>query len=197
MSGGDRAGFTLVEVLVSLAIFALLAAAGTAVLARSIDTRFAVKAATERTADLQRLRSLLRADIGQAAPRRARGPTGRPMPQPMTGAGAPGEPVLTLVRAGWSNPGERPRPSLQRVEYRLVDGRLERRVSGHLDGSRPGPPQVLYRGVRDLSVSFVRDGAEAPAYLTTPERPLPDAVRLRMTLEGFGPMDQLFLVGGV
>lgn len=191
-----RSGFTLVEVLISLLIFALIAAAGAAVLSLSIDNRFAIKAASDRTGDLQRLRSLLKADLGQAAARRSRGPTGRPMPQPMAGPAAPGDPVLILTRAGWSNPGEQPRPSLQRVEYRLVEDRLERRVSSHLDGARPGPPQVLYRGVRDLTVAFLRDGAEAPAFITTPERPLPDAVRLTMTLDGYGRVEQLFLVGG-
>lgn len=192
----SRAGFTLVEVLVSLAVFALIAAAGAAVLGLSIDNRFAVKAATDRTADLQRMRGLLRADLGQAAARRSRGPTGRPMPQPISGPAAPGDPALVLTRAGWSNPGEQPRPSLQRVEYRLVEDRLERRVSTHLDGARPGPPQVLYRGVRDLTVAFVKDGQEAPAFITTADRPLPDAVRLTMTLEGYGRVEQLFLVGG-
>jgi general secretion pathway protein J len=192
----SRAGFTLVEVLISLLIFALIAAAGASILSVSIDNRFAVKAASERTAALQRTRGLLRADLGQAAPRRSRGPTGRPQPQPMMGASAPGDPVLVLSRAGWSNPGEAARPSLQRVEYRLVEGRLERRVSSHLDGARPGPPQVLYEGVRDLAVTFLRDGTEAPAFITTLERPLPDAVRLAMTLEGYGPVEQLFLVGG-
>lgn len=192
----SRAGFTLVEVLISLLIFALIAAAGASVLSLSIDNRFAVKAASDRTAGLQRTRALLRADLGQAAPRRSRGPTGRPQPQPMMGASAPGDPVLVLSRAGWSNPGEAARPSLQRVEYRLFEGRLERRVSNHLDGARPGPPQVLYEGVRDLTVTFLRDGTEAPAFITTLERPLPDAVRLTMTLEGYGPVEQLFLVGG-
>lgn len=195
-SAQKRAGFTLVEVLISLLIFALIAAAGAAVLSLSIDNRFAIKAASDRTGDLQRMRSLLKADLGQAAARRSRGPTGRPMPQAMTGPAAPGDPILVLTRAGWSNPGEQPRPSLQRVEYRLVEGRLERRVSSHLDGARPGPPQVLYKGVRDLAVSFLRDGTEAPAFITTPERPLPDAVRLTMTLDGYGRVEQLFLVGG-
>jgi len=192
----NRAGFTLVEVLISLMIFALIAAAGTSVLSLSIDNRFAVKAATDRTAGLQRTRSLLRADLGQATPRRTRGPTGRPHPQPIAGAAAPGDPVLVLSRAGWTNPGEAARPSMQRVEYHLVEDRLERRVSTHLDGARPGPPQILLQGVRDLSVTFLRDGAEVPAFITTLERPLPDAVRLRMTVDGYGPLDQLFLVGG-
>jgi len=193
---GSHAGFTLVEVLVSLLVFALIAAAGATVLSLSIDNRFAIKAASDRTADLQRMRSLLKADLGQAAARRSRGPAGRPMPLPMGGPAAPGDPVLVLTRAGWTNPGEQPRPSLQRVEYRLAEDRLERRVSTHLDGARPGPPQVPYRGVRDLTVAFIKDGQEAPAYITTSERPLPDAVRVRMTLDGYGPVEQLFLVGG-
>ena len=196
VSASMRPGFTLVEVLVSLLIFALIAAAGSAVLGMTIDNRFAVKAASDRTADLQRMRSLLRADLGQAAARRSRGPTGRPQPQAMIGASSPGDPALVLTRAGWSNPGEQPRPSLQRVEYRLVEDRLERRVSTHLDGARPGPPQILHRGVRDLTVTFLRDGTEAPAFITTLERPLPDAVRVTMTLDGYGPVNQLFLVGG-
>lgn len=191
-----RGGFTLVEVLVSLLIFALIAAAGAAVLSLSVDNRFAIKAATDRSADLQRMRGLLKADLGQATGRRSRGPSGRALPQPMTGALSPGEPALVLTRAGWTNPGERARPSLQRVEYRLVEDRLERRVSSHLDGARPGPPQVLYRGVRDLTVAFLKDGSEAPAYIPTSERPLPDAVRITMTLDGYGPVEQLFLVGG-
>ncbi|WP_082560151.1 MULTISPECIES: type II secretion system minor pseudopilin GspJ [unclassified Brevundimonas] len=190
-----RAGFTLVEVLVSLMIFAMIAAAGAAVLGVTIDNRFAVKAASDRVGDLQRMRGLLRTDLGQATGRRSRGPTGRPVPQPMVGATAPGDPILVLTRAGWSNPGEQARPSLQRVEYRLVGDRLERRVSSHLDGARPGPPQVLYRGVRDVTVGFVRDGEAAPAFISSIDRPLPDAVRIGMTVQGYGRIDQLFLVG--
>jgi general secretion pathway protein J len=190
-----RAGFTLVEVMISLMIFAVLAGAGAAVLAGAIDNRFAVKAASDRVGDLQRMRGLLRADLGQATARRSRGPTGRPTPQPLMGAAAPGDPLLVLNRAGWSNPGEQSRPSLQRVEYRLVGDRLERRVSTHLDGARPGPPQVLYRGVRDVTVEFVRDGQAAPAFISSLDRPLPDAVRIGMTIRDYGRVDQLFLVG--
>ncbi|WP_420469562.1 type II secretion system minor pseudopilin GspJ [Brevundimonas sp. FT23042] len=190
-----RAGFTLVEVLISLLIFAMLAAAGAAVLAVTVDNRFAVKEQSDRVGDLQRMRALLRADIGQATGRRARGAAGRAAPQAMVGPMTSADPLLTLTRAGWSNPGERARPSLQRVEYRLVEDRLERRVAEQLDGARAGPPQVLYRGVRNATVAFVRDGEAAPAFTATSDRPLPDAVRLTMTLDGYGPVEQLFLVG--
>lgn len=191
----NRSGFTLVEALVALTLFALIAAAGAAVLSVSIDSRFAVRSATDQTAALQRTRGLLRADLGQIAARRTRDRDGEPQPLALTGALRPGDPVLTLTRAGWSNPGEADRSSLQRVEYRLVDGRLERRVSPFLDGSRPGSPQQLLSGVTDLSVTFIRDGQETPLPVPGPTGAPPDAVRLRLTLEDYGAMSQLFLVG--
>lgn len=193
-AGRARGGFTLVEVMVALLIFALLATAGALVLGQTIDTRFSIRAATDRTADLQRLRAVLKADLAQATARRARAPTGRPLAQALAGARMPGDPVLILTRSGWRNPDGDPRPSLQRVEYRLVEDRLERRVAPYVDGARAGPPQVLYRGVRDVSVTFLQDGSEAPAFLTSSDRPLPDAVRVVMTVEGLGRLDQLFLV---
>ena len=193
-AGRKRGGFTLVEVMVALLIFALLAAAGALVLGQTIDTRFSVRAATDRTADFQRLRVALKTDLAQAAGRRSRAPTGRPLAQALIGPQAPGDPVLILTRTGWRNPDGDPRPSLQRVEYRLVEDRLERRVAPYVDGARAGPPQVLYRGVRHVRVTFLQGGSEAPAFLSSSDRPLPDAVRVVMTLDGFGSVDQLFLV---
>ena len=190
-----RSGFTLVEALMALMLFALIAAAGTAVLSTSIDNRFAVGAVNERTAALQRTRSLLRADLGQATTRRTRDRNGEPRPLALAGATGPDDPVLTVTRAGWSNAEYARRSSLQRVEYRLVDGRLERRASRYLDGSRPGPPQRLLTGVSDLTVSFIQNGRETPAPIPDPAGRPPDAVRLTLTLEGYGPMTHLFLIG--
>ena len=41
-----------------------------------------------------------------------------------------------------------------------------------------------------------RSGLRAGLFHPTTGYSLPDAVRLRMTLDGFGPVEQLFLVGG-
>jgi general secretion pathway protein J len=191
-----RSGFTLIEVMIALLIFALLATAGVLVLSQSIDNRFVVKKATDRTAQLQRLRATLRADLGQAAPRRVRVANGQPAFAPIIATEAPGDPLLVLVRAGWSNPDGRRRASLQRVEYQLVENRLERRVYPYLDGARPGPPQVLYQGVSAATLAFISAGAETPRFMPSPDRPLPEAVRLDLTLEGYGPVRQLFVVGG-
>jgi general secretion pathway protein J len=191
-----RTGFTLVEALVALMLFALIAAAGAAVLATSIDNQFAVRSATDRTAGLQRLRSLLKADLGQATSRRTRDRNGEPRPLALAGPALPGDALLTITRAGWSNAHGAGRSSLQRVEYRLVEGRLERRASAFLDGSRPGPPQVLLTGVADVSVGFVTGGRETPTPAAGPTGSMPDAVRLSMTTPDHGRLTQMFLVGG-
>ena len=102
--------------------------------------------------------------------------------------------MLVLARTGHANPDDEARPSMQRVEYRLVEDRLERQASTYLDGARAGPPQVLYRGVSDVAVTFIQDGSEAPAFLSSRDRPLPQAVRIVMTLDGLGRVDQLFAV---
>lgn len=190
-----RTGFTLVEVLVALTVFALIAGAGAAILSVSVDSRFAVHAANERTAALQRTHGLLKADLGQATTRRTRDRNGEPQPLALTGAARPGDPILTVTRAGWSNPGPSARSSLQRVEYRLIGDRLERRVSPYLDGSRPGPPQTLLSGVGSLTLTFVEGGRETSLPTPGPSGGLPDAVRLGLTLEGYGRVEQLFLIG--
>lgn len=187
-----RAGFTLVEVLVALAIFAMIASAGVGLLSFAIDNRLAVRDASERTADFQRTRALLRADLGQAAPRRVRGADGAPQAAFELG----GEALFAVTRRGWINPGEAQRASMQRVDYRLIDGRLERRVRERLDGARPAEPQVLLENVESAQVTAILDGDPIADWRPTRNRPLPDAVRIDLTLEGYGPVSQLFLVAG-
>lgn len=185
-----RGGFTLVEVLVSLLIFALIASACVALLSVAADSRFAVKAATDRLATLQRTRALLKADLGQAVFRPVRNEAGVRDAAALRG-GESGV-LLSLTRTGWSNVSDQPRASLQRVDYVLAGDRLERRVHGHLDGARPEAAQVLSTGVTAARVVFLSDGVESPVWPATDQRAMPDAVRVDLTLEGYGPVSQWF-----
>lgn len=187
-------GFTLVELMVALAVFGLIAAAGVAVLGLSVDNRVAVKAFADRTAALQQSRALLKADLAQAADRPVRGADGRQGSQALVGGGDGGA-LLALTRRGWSNPTGAPRASMQRVEYRLNGDRLERRVRPMLDGAEAGPPQVLQDGVEVATVVFIARGQESPVWVARPDGPLPEAVRLELTLRDYGEVSQLFLVG--
>lgn len=188
-----RQGFSLVEVLVALALFALLGAAGAAVLIAGVDNREVMGAAAGRLARLQRLEATLRADLGQAADRTVREAEGRARPHAFVGG--TGEGVLfDFVRHGRVDAAGAPRAALERLDYRLVDGRLERRAYPHLDGTRPGPPLVLHEGVRTARVAYLSQGQEGAAWTGSTARPLPDAVRLELELDDFGPVALTVLV---
>lgn len=187
-----RTGFTLVEVLIALVIFGLLAVAAVALLNLSLTNREVVREATEAGADFQRMRQLIRADLGQAADRPvATGPGAGPAL-----AGGQGEVLLLLTRAGWSNPEAAPRASLQRVAYVVTDGRLERRVWRGVDVAEPPLAQVLLEDARDVRIAFVSSGRTYPTWPSGEPRALPDAVTLELTAPRFGRTTQWFLVGG-
>lgn len=195
-------GFTLVEMLVALVVFALLGLAATAVLAWAADNRGTVATHSERLAQLQRARALLQADLGQVAARRVRGRDGRQALDAFIGATHRGgasasgpEPLMAFVRRGWSNPDSAARASLQYVEYRLVDGRLERSTRPMLDGATAGEAQVLVDGIVDASVGYHYAGAWDHGW-PGGAAALPSAVRLELQLEGLGRLEQLFLVAG-
>lgn len=191
-------GFTLVELLVAVAIFALLSAAGVSVMAFAADNQGALAVRMERLAEFQRARALLQADLSQAAVRRVRGGDGSPARSAFVGSHVRGGSdhagtLFALVRRGWGNPDAEARPSLQYVEYRLVDGRLERSVRAALDGGAPLPPQVVLGGIRSLSIDYRLQGDWIDGWPGGVEL-LPQALRLQLDLDGFGAVGWWFLL---
>jgi general secretion pathway protein J len=190
-------GFTLVEMLVALAIFGLVSAAGVTVMRFTVDNQMIVRAHSDRVAAFQRARAILKADLAQAAARRTRGEDGRPARDSFYGASSdrPGV-LLHLARRGWENPDAAPRASVQYVEYRLIDGRLERAARPELDGAKLGRPQVLLERVRSAGVRFLWHGQWIENLPGGPSDPLPQAVSLDITIDDIGAVRQLFVVTG-
>ncbi|NYZ63905.1 type II secretion system minor pseudopilin GspJ [Luteimonas deserti] len=190
-------GFTLIEVLVSLAVFALLAAAAVGVLAWTADQQQALRARMERAAELQRAYALLKSDLGQAALRRTRGSDGAAGLSAFAAAPPddPSRPLFGFVRHGWENPDQAPRASLQYVEYRVAEGRLERSSRPALDGARASAPQVMLDGVQTVRASYYSGGFWSDGWgggLDT----LPQAVALDFELRDFGHVRGVFLLPG-
>lgn len=182
-------GFTLVELLIALLLFAMLAAAATGLLAFGVDARAQSGARLATLAALTRSRALLGADLGQAAMRPWRDEAGRIQPALATGDGAIG-----LVRRGWRNDGGAPRASLQRVEYRLTGDRFERRSAPMVDGAALGPPAPLIGGVKGLSWRFFSQGEWRDRW--DPEDPaaLPEAIEVTIVATATPALRQAFLV---
>lgn len=194
--GGARrqAGFTLLEVLVAVAIFALLSGAAVLALAHAADQQAAVRVHLDRLAGLQLTQGLLQADLSQAVARRTRRPDGGADRHAFNVAPLDARlPLLAFVRHGWDNPDGAPRASLQYVEYRIADGRLERSARSDLDGARAGPPQVLLDGVRAASLRIHAAGEWNDGWIGGVDA-LPEAVALELELEHFGRVRQVFLL---
>lgn len=187
-------GFTLIEMMVALLVFGLVAAAGVAVMGFSVDNQQAVRGRTSDLGEFQRARALITADLQQAATRRTRDGAGG-APRPAFAGGGQG-PLLALVRRGWDNPDGAPRASLQYVEYSLDDGRLVRRTGSALDGAPLGRPQVLLTGVKRAEVSFLTGGEWLPTWASRPAAVLPQAVSLELDAAAVGEVRQLFLLPG-
>ncbi len=143
---------------------------------------------------MRRTDALLNADLAQAAPRIRRDGDGRQVPAFAGGNG--GEALLmAFVRRGWEDETAF-RSSLQRVEYRLRDGRLERWRYDAVDGEGRPVAMPLLERVRRVQLRYRdRDGAWRDRWDPTDPARLPTAVELVSDSEDQGQVRQLFLVG--
>ncbi|MEH3099191.1 type II secretion system minor pseudopilin GspJ [Sphingomonas adhaesiva] len=186
-------GFTLVEVMIALMIFGMIAAAGVALLSFSVKAQGATAVALDDTGALNRLSSILTADLAQAQDRPTRDVRGVRLPA--FSGDAMATPMLRLVRAGWSNPDAAPRATLQKVEYRLNAGALERVAYPALDGAPSLPPAVLLERVRGVRWRFRFAGAWSDTWNGNPRAALPQAVEMVVTRADGTTLRLLFLVG--
>ncbi|MBY0520184.1 MAG: type II secretion system minor pseudopilin GspJ [Sphingomonas sp.] len=173
-------GFTLVEVMISLLIFGLLAAGGVAVLSFSVRAQGVTQAKFDDIAALSRLNAILSADLAQARLRATRNEQGTPL-LPFEGtSGSTGDPMLALVRGGWTNLDEAPRPDVQKVEYRLRGSAIERIAYPLLDGADPLPPAMMLTGVDQVALRYRLNGAWSDRWQSKPEAPLPEALEMQI-----------------
>jgi general secretion pathway protein J len=188
-------GFTLVELVVALFIFALISAAGVSLLSFSVDAQASTGKRLDEVASIRRVGALLTSDLAQATPRISRDTEGRQQVAFEGGTGAPEDVALAFVRRGWSNEGGEARASLQKVEYRLEDGALVRRTWPMVDGSEARPPSRVLGGVRSLVLRYRIGGEWRERWDSKRPGALPQAVEAVFDVEGLGKVRQLFLTG--
>jgi general secretion pathway protein J len=199
-------GFTLVEVLVALTAFGILAMSGAGIAAGAMDGHRQLELADARVRDVQLARAAIKSDLSQVVARPVREGYGGRQPWSFAGGRDVVPPrseetvVLAFVRAGWVNPeAAEPRSSLQYVEYRLAGADLVRVARPFLDAT-PDTPElrsVLLRDAAQLSVAFLSGGARVPQWRVAASSggPWPDAVAIEIDVPDLGLLTQLFQVG--
>jgi general secretion pathway protein J len=133
-------GFTLLELLIAIAIFALLGLATYRLLDSVLQTDKVTRAHELQLRELVRALAAFERDLSQVQARPVRDPFGDPR------AALLGEdldsPALELTRSGWRNPLGQPRASLQRVRWQLSGEQWQRRYWPVLDQAQDSQPQV-------------------------------------------------------
>jgi type II secretion system protein J len=190
-----EAGFTLIEVMVSLMIFGMIAAAGVAILSFSVKAQSVTGAKLDDLSALTRTMSIMSADLAQASNRPARDEAGTSVPAFVGESGSGITPMLRLVRAGWSNIDGAPRSSMQKVAYRVDAGTLQRIAYPMIDGAQPLPPAALLTHVRQVTLRYRIAGAWSDRWDGASGRPLPDAMELTVQRDEGTQYRQMFLVG--
>jgi general secretion pathway protein J len=186
----SRAGFTLLEMLVALLIFGMIAAAGVGLLRFSVDAQAATRTRLQAIASERRVVALIASDTAQAVPRITRNPAGDPV---QAFDGGPGG--FTLVRAGLDALDDMSRPSLQKIAYSVEGGRVTRQTWPMLDGAEPGPPATLVDHVASVTLRYRSQDGWRDVW--DPIRPdlLPRAIEMIVRPVQGPEMRYLFLVG--
>jgi general secretion pathway protein J len=190
-------GFTLLELLVALAIFGLLATMSYSGLRVILEQQSGTAVEAERLAELQKIYMLMQRDIEQAVDRPVRDEYGDEQPA-LVGAD-----TLQLTRGGWSNPAARTRSSLQRVGYVFEDDQLVRYAWAVLDRAQDSEPlrQPLTASVEQLQLRYLAANNEwrgqwpdtlQNADPAAPAQALPRAVEVTLEHAHYGQLVWLF-----
>jgi general secretion pathway protein J len=185
-------GFTLLEILIALAIFAIMSMMAYAGLAAVLDARAATQPRSEQMAQLQMTLYLLNEDLSQAIKRPIRDELGSTEPAFSSGRG---NEILVFTRSvpTWSIDGAD--NSLQRVSYSFENGALYRQVWTLPDRT----PQTQYRrrkliNAEQVGVNFYDEASQTWLPFNGGNGGAPKAIEIRFNLASLGSIQRSFFL---
>lgn len=156
-------GFTLVDMLVALSIFSVIALAGAAILDFSLDAQDINGRHHDQAAELVLARALIRNDMAQITPAEVDNIGGTQFDAVLVGGETAVRPLLlSFSHKAQPNPlYESPLSHVQHVEYRFEEGSLIRRSKQILNGREEGAwqSQTLLSDLEDVVLQFQSNGA--------------------------------------
>lgn len=166
-------GFTLIEVLVTLVVFAIMAALAYGGLNSIARTRAALAQQQQAFHDLLRAVATLDRDLREAVQRPVSGNVGQSLP-----AFAGNSNALEFTRLGFANPQAEQRSNLERVLYELDDHALKRGRFLVLDRAATTAPQLttLRGDIDDFRLRYLDAGNRWFDSWPPPQAARPDAL---------------------
>lgn len=190
-------GFTLLEMLIAIAIFAMIGVAANAVLSTVLTNDEVTKNFSTRLKALQQGFGAIERDLNQMVartPRLLEGGRGTTVFQTGNELLDSESEALVFYRLGWLNPdGLLPRGSLQSVAYVVQEGRLERWYFPYPEPEFGAEPikTVIIDNVLSVEYSFfMEDKWERKVEATK----LPKAIAMEVDIEGLGKIQRKFLL---
>ena len=193
------AGFTLLEVLIAVAIFAVVGVMAYGGLQAVLTQQTIARDNADRFRELQFAVQQISRDLLQLNPRPVREPLGDGY-RPALYSDPRSEVLLEFTRGGWTNPLGQARAAVQRVAYAVEDDVLLRRhwfVPDQTLGEEPVEREVL-TGVLEVRLRFFGAGGSSEEWpaggagADPASRPL--AVEVVLELEDWGEIRRLLEV---
>lgn len=202
----SQKAFTLLELLVAMAIFAILATLAYSGLLTIIEVQQRTEASLQQFSRLQTAISWLQRDIEQFIARQIRNEFGDTQPALQLHNVTPIR--LEFTQTGWRNPAQQARSQLQRVAYSFEQDTLWRsswRVLDRAQDSRADKIALLedvknveWR-VLDENMQWLSEYPASNVTVTTPaaiKLPQFKAIEITLTLKKWGKITRLFQVSG-
>lgn len=191
-------GFTLLEVLVAIAIFAMISLAAYQILQGVLRSGEISKEHSEALTELQRAMLIIEQDFSQITYRLSRDENVEEEELQVMSAGESlfesDDQGIEFTRLGWTNPFDLlPRSELLRVRYRLKEGQLQRLYFLYPDlqvGDEP-KVQVLLNDVETLSFRFW-DSSWLDSWTSTDS--LPDGIEISFTTKQYSEVRRVFMI---
>ena len=189
-----RAGFTLIEVLLALAIFGVISVLAYRATAALTDGEARLSAEAQRWRNLEALFTRFEADIRQAVPRDSRAGARSEPAWLALEADAAGNAALVFSRA-CAEFADEPGIAGQRIGYRLRQHAVEIAYWPQLDNAAGSQPAVytLVDGVTAFRIAYLsRAGRWQNTWPSQGEASLPRAVRVDLKLDSGEEIERWF-----
>ena len=149
-------GFTLIEVLVALAVFGVLSALAYMTLGQTLSNADMLTERMDRLNAIQRTMNYLSTEFMQAAPRSIRADLGQY--EPALQSSFASDFALQITHGGWPNSAGVPRSTQQRTAYRVEDEELVRYHWNVLDRTANNVPvaTILLEDLESLTFRFLQ-----------------------------------------